>query len=138
MLALDQPRPCSTAITAAMATEDMLPAVAQGAIGIETRVGDTAMAQLLSPINHQPTALAIAAERAFLAKLEGSCRMPIAGLAELTGGRLVFRGKILTPDGRQAYATRREGRPEEALRLAEDAAVELLTTAGPQFLNTLS
>jgi hydroxymethylbilane synthase len=125
-------------ITAAMATEDMLPAVAQGAIGVETRSGDMAMAQLLSPINHEPTALAVAAERAFLAKLEGSCRMPIAGLAELTGGRLVFRGMILTPDGRQAYATRREGRPEKALRLAEDAAAELLTTAGPQFLNKLA
>ena len=120
-------------ITAPISTDEMLPAVAQGAIGVETRAGDAAMAELLAPINHEPTALAVTAERAFLAKLEGSCRTPIAGLAELAGGRLVFRGMILTPDGRQCHATRREGRPEEALALAEDAAAELLAKAGPDF-----
>ena len=81
----------------------------------DPRSDDAAMAELLAPINHEPTALAVTAERAFLAKLEGSCRTPIAGLAELAGGRLVFRGTILTPDGRECHATRREGRPEEAL-----------------------
>ena len=93
--------------------------------------------ELLAPINHQPTALAVTAERAFLAKLDGSCRTPIAGLAELAGGRLVFRGAILTPDGRQCHATRREGRPEEAIRLAEDAAAELLARAGPDFFRAV-
>jgi hydroxymethylbilane synthase len=121
-------------ITSAIPTDDMLPAVAQGAIGVEMRDGDMLMAELLAPINDQPTALAVAAERAFLAQLDGSCRTPIAGLAELTGDRLVFRGMILTTDGREAHATRREGRPEEALRLAEDAAAELLAKAGPNFL----
>ena len=125
-------------ITAAVPTEEMLPAVAQGAIGVETRVGEIAMAELLAPINHEPTALAVTAERAFLARLEGSCRTPIAGLAELAGGRLVFRGMILTPDGRQCHAAQREGRPEEALTLAEDAAAELLTKAGPDFFRALS
>jgi hydroxymethylbilane synthase len=120
-------------ITSAIATDHMLPAVAQGAIGIEIRSNDEAMAELLSPINDEPTALAVTAERGFLAKLEGSCRTPIAGLAELANGRLVFRGMILTPDGREAHATQREGRPEEALRLAEDAAAELLAKAGPHF-----
>ena len=86
-------------VTAPMSTEEMLPAVAQGAIGVETRADDLAMAHLLAPINHEPTALAVTAERAFLAKLEGSCRTPIAALAELAGGRLSFRGMILTPDG---------------------------------------
>ena len=124
-------------ITAPVPTEEMLPAVAQGAIGVETRVGDLAMAELLAPINHEPTALAVTAERAFLARLEGSCRTPIAGLAELAGGRFAFRGMILTPDGRQCHATRREGRPEEALALAEDAAAELLTKAGPDFFRAL-
>jgi hydroxymethylbilane synthase len=121
-------------ITSAIATDEMLPAVAQGAIGVEMRSGNMLMAELLAPINDEPTALAVTAERAFLARLEGSCRTPIAGLAELDGGRLVFRGMILTPDGREAHATRREGRPEEALRLAEDAATELLARAGPNFL----
>jgi hydroxymethylbilane synthase len=125
-------------ITAAVPTDEMLPAVAQGAIGVETRADDLAMAELLAPINDQATALTVAAERAFLAKLDGSCRTPIAGLAELQGGHLVFRGMILTPDGRQCHATRREGRPEEALRMAEDAAAELLGKAGPDFFRALA
>jgi hydroxymethylbilane synthase len=111
----------------------MLPAVAQGAIGIETRADDLAMAELLGPINDQATALAVICERAFLAKLDGSCRTPIAGLAELAAGRLTFRGMILSPDGRQCHATRREGRPEEAILMGEDAAAELLGKAGPDF-----
>jgi hydroxymethylbilane synthase len=121
-------------ITSAVPTDQMLPAVAQGAIGIEIRGGDEAMAEALAPINDEATALAVTAERAFLAKLEGSCRTPIAGLAELGADGLVFRGMILSPDGREAHATRREGRPQEALRMAEDAAAELLDRAGPNFL----
>ncbi len=121
-------------ITSIVATEEILPAVAQGAIGIEIRAADFATAQLLGPLNHQPTAIAIAAERAFLTKLDGSCRTPIAGLAELMAdGRLVFRGMILTPDGRQCHETGREGRPEEAILMGEDAAAELLAKAGPDF-----
>jgi hydroxymethylbilane synthase len=124
-------------ITAPVPTEQMLPAVAQGAIGVETRGDDFAMAELLAPINHQPSALCVAAERAFLAKLDGSCRTPIAGLAELGPDRLVFRGMILTPDGRQCHATRREGAPEEAIGMGEDAADELLARAGPDFFRAL-
>lgn len=124
-------------VTAAVPVEEMLPAVAQGAIGVEARADDIAMAEVLAPLNHEPTALAVTAERAFLARLEGSCRMPIAGLAELDGARFVFRGAVLTPDGRQAYTARREGRPAEAIRLAEEAAAELLAKAGPGFLEAL-
>jgi len=118
--------------------EEMLPAVAQGAIGVEIRADDAAMAEALAAINHEPTALAVTAERAFLARLEGSCRMPIAALGELTEERFVFRGMILSPDGRRCYRARREGRPEAALRLAEDAAAEVLAAAGPAFLRTLT
>jgi hydroxymethylbilane synthase len=125
--------------------EEMLPAVAQGAIGVEIRAGDEAMAALLAPVNDEPTALAVAAERAFLAKLEGSCRMPIAALGELlgeqpgepAGRRFAFRGMILSPDGSRCFKARREGRPEAALRLAEDAAAEVLAAAGPGFLRML-
>ena len=125
-------------VTAPMPTEEMLPAVAQGAIGVEIRATRISPSRaLLAPINHQPTALAVSAERAFLAKLEGSCRTPIAALAELDGSRLTFRGMILTPDGSQCLATRREGRPPRRLRLAEDAAAELLAKAGPDFLRAL-
>ena len=121
----------------AVPVEEMLPAVGQGAIGVEIRADDAAMAQALAPINHEPTALAVTAERAFLAKLEGSCRTPIAALAELIDGRFLLRGMVLSPDGSQCFRTRREGRPEEALRLAEDAAAEILAAAGPELLRTL-
>jgi hydroxymethylbilane synthase len=125
-------------ITSAMPIGDMLPAVAQGVIGVETRVDDFAAAQLLAPLHDQPTALSVAAERAFLAKLDGSCRTPIAGLAVLTDNRLLFRGMILTPDGSQCHETSRSGRPEEAIRLAEDAATDLLARAGPDFFAALT
>ena len=121
-------------ITSPISTDEMLPAVAQGAIGVETRADDAAMAELLAPINHEPTALAVTAERAFLAKLEGSCRTPIAGLAELVGGRLVFRGAILTPDGSQCHATRREGRPEEAHQACRGCRRRAAGEGRPRFL----
>jgi hydroxymethylbilane synthase len=121
--------------------EEVLPAVAQGAIGVEMRAGEAELARLLAPLNHEPTALAVAAERAFLAKLEGSCRMPIAALGELLEGPggpcFGFRGMILSPDGRQCFKARREGPPEQALRLAEDAAAEVLAAAGPELVRSL-
>jgi hydroxymethylbilane synthase len=124
-------------VSSPLPVDVMLPAVAQGAVGIESRADDFAMMRLIAPINHQPTALVVAAERAFLAKLDGSCRTPIAGLAELDGAGLLFRGMILTPDGREWHETTRQGRPEEAIRLAEDAAAELLARAGPHFLSSI-
>lgn len=113
----------------------MLPAVAQGAVGIEIRAGDDERARLVAPLNDAQTAICVAAERAFLAKLDGSCRTPIAGLAELRDGALHFRGEILTPDGKECHATARSGPPEAAMRLGEDAAAELLQRAGPNFFS---
>jgi len=120
-------------IRARIDTDVMLPAVAQGAVGVEIRSGDERTAQLIAPLNDATTALCVAAERAFLARLDGSCRTPIAGLAELRDGTLQFRGEILTPDGAQCHATARSGAPEAALRLGEEAASELLQRAGPDF-----
>ena len=114
-------------------TDDMLPAVAQGAIGIEQRADDAAVSALLAPLNDGPTALRLAAERAFLAGLDGSCRTPIGGLAELHGDRLRFRGEILRPDGSQRHATEREGPAADAARLGADAAAELRARGGPGF-----
>jgi hydroxymethylbilane synthase len=125
-------------VTATMSVEDMLPAVAQGAIGIEIRADDAATAALIAPLNHAPTTLATTAERAFLARLDGSCRTPIAGLAEPThAGGLIFRGMLLTPDGRQVVQTYRSGRLQDAVPLAEEAADELLARAGPDFLRAI-
>ena len=121
-------------ITARVAAEDMLPAVAQGAIGIETRADDEATADLVAPMNDAATALCVTAERAFLARLEGNCRTPIAGLATLDGGRLRMRGVLLSPDGRDSFETAREGGPEGAIALGEAAADDLLARAGPGFV----
>jgi hydroxymethylbilane synthase len=123
-------------ITSAIATETMLPAVAQGAIGLEIRADDERAAKLVAPLNHEPTSLCITAERAFLARLNGSCKTPIAGLAVLHGGRLGLRGQILTPDGIEAHEIELEGAPQEAIRMADEAAITLLQRAGPRFLAT--
>ncbi len=122
-------------ITAMIETDEMLPAIAQGAIGIETRIGDTRMQEVLAPLHDQQTSICVQAERAFLAELDGSCRTPIAGLATLSGGNLDFRGEILLPDGSKSHATQRTGTPSDATAIGVDAARELLRAAGPGFLH---
>jgi hydroxymethylbilane synthase len=113
-------------ITGIVPTDTMLPACAQGAIGIEMRAGDERIATLLAPLDHQPTTLCVTAERAFLAILDGSCRTPIGGLAELgTGNRITFRGEIS-----------RTGLAQTAIRIGEEAAHELLGMAGPDFFRS--
>lgn len=91
-------------VRSAIEPEEMLPAVAQGAIGIERRGDDSRVAAMLEAIHHVETGQRLAAERAFLAALDGSCETPIAGLAELDGGTLRLRGQILRPDGSESLA----------------------------------
>ncbi|MEM6620961.1 MAG: hydroxymethylbilane synthase [Pseudomonadota bacterium] len=117
----------------AIETDEMLPAVAQGAIGIESRVGDEEVLSLLAPINHGSTEIQLSAERAFLAGLDGSCRTPIAGLAKLDGDRLHLKGEIVRPDGSERYVTEREGPVSDAAAMGADAAAELRAKGGPDF-----
>lgn len=117
-----------------VAPEEMLPAVAQGAIGVERRSADELVAALLAAINHPPSALRVAAERAFLLRLDGSCETPIAGLCEIEAGdRLWLRGEILRPDGSEAVTGERRGGFAEAAAMGEDLAAELLGRAGAGF-----
>jgi hydroxymethylbilane synthase len=125
-------------ITARLSTEDILPAVGQGAIAIEARDNDEAIGRLLAAVDDRPTALCLAAERAFLARLDGSCRTPIAGLGEITNGRLRFRGMILLPDGSRVFATQRDGAMSDGERMGREAAEELLRRAGPDWLKGLA
>lgn len=118
-----------------IAPEDMLPAVAQGAIGIERRSDDRNTAGLLAAIHDGPTGLRLAAERAFLTRLDGSCETPIAGLALLDGDRLHLRGEVLRPDGSEALAADRTGPVEDGPALGTDLAEELLQRAGPRFFD---
>ncbi len=113
--------------------DTFLPAVGQGAIGIETRADDTATRALVDKIDDADTATALAAERAFLAVLDGSCRTPIGGHARVTAGMVRFRGIIVRPDGGEAYEVLREGRREEAAALGADAGRELKDRAGADF-----
>jgi len=117
-------------ITAIIAMEDMLPALAQGAIGIEVRDNDVKALTLVAAINHSESSIAIACERAFLASLDGSCRTPIAGHATVIGTDLTFRGETLTPDGRQVFTASRSGSTEDAARIGMDAAAEVKAKGG--------
>jgi hydroxymethylbilane synthase len=119
--------------TALLDVDEFLPAVGQGAIGIETRADDAATSALVSKINDADTATALAAERAFLAVLDGSCRTPIAGHARIEDGVVRFRGMILRPDGSAAFEASREGRRDEAAALGADAGRELRRRAGTDF-----
>lgn len=117
----------------AIAPEEMLPAVAQGAIGIERRTDDARMAWMLDAIHDGPTGLRLAAERAFLARLDGSCETPIAGLAVLDGQTLWLRGEILRPDGTESISGELHGPVEDGPALGQALADQLLTRAPDGF-----
>jgi hydroxymethylbilane synthase len=121
------------AATAVLEIEDFLPAVGQGAVGIETRADDARTRDLVRAIDHAETRIAVEAERAFLAVLDGSCRTPIAGHARIEAGAVAFRGMILRPDGSEALQTARNGPVGEAAALGADAGRELKGRAGPGF-----
>ena len=121
----------ATAINA----DDMLPAVAQGAIGIERRSDDSRVAEMLAAIHDGETGQRLAAERAFLAALDGSCETPIAGLAELDGGTLRLRGEVLRPDGSESLAEDKSCAIEDGAELGREMAASLLAKAGPGFFD---
>ena len=118
-----------------IAVTDMLPAVAQGAIGIERRQSDPRAERMLAAIHHLPTGQQLAAERAFLARLDGSCETPIAGLAVLEGDQIWLRGEILRPDGSRVITGDRRGAITQAAELGRDLAADLLGRAGPGFFD---
>jgi hydroxymethylbilane synthase len=119
--------------SALLDVETFLPAVGQGAICIETRRDDARTRGLVAAIGHADTATALAAERAFLGVLDGSCRTPIAGHAVLDGDEIRFRGMILRPDGSEVYETSRAGNRREAEALGADAGAELKARAPADF-----
>ena len=115
--------------------DEMLPAVAQGAIGIERRVADARVEALLAGIHHAPTGQRLAAERAFLLKLDGSCETPIAGLAVIEGDQIWLRGEILRPDGTQSIPGALRGPVSDAAALGTDLAAQLLAQAPNGFFS---
>jgi hydroxymethylbilane synthase len=112
--------------TALLPVEDFPPAVGQGAIGITARGTDSGTRAALAPILDEATALALAAERAFLAALDGSCRTPIAGHATVANGELLFHGEVLRADGSEVWTARRKGRAIDAAMIGADAGNEIV------------
>ena len=119
----------------AIDVEDMLPAVAQGAIGIERRINDTRAADMLAAIHDKTTGERLAAERSFLKALDGSCETPIASLAELDGGNLRLRGEVLRPDGSEAINDDMTGLIEDGAEMGVEMAAKLLAQAGKGFFD---
>ena len=113
-----------------LSVEEMLPAVAQGALGIECRAGDDAVRALLAPVACATTTTALEAERGLLAELDGSCRTPIAALAQVQGDRISLDGLLFVPDGSRHWAVRREGAASDAAAIGRDAGAELKRAAG--------
>ena len=122
----------------AIETDEMLPAVAQGAIGIERRADDRRMAEMLEAIHDTETGQRLAAERAFLAALDGSCETPIGGLAELKGGTVKLRGEILRVDGSEVISDRGDAPIEDGADLGTELARSLRSRAPADFFSWLS
>jgi hydroxymethylbilane synthase len=118
-----------------IAVTEMLPAVAQGAIGVERRLADPRAEAMLAAIHHTPTGQQLAAERGFLARLDGSCETPIAGLAVLEGETLWLRGEILRPDGTRVIAGELRGPVADAAAIGAALADQLLAESGPGFFD---
>lgn len=117
----------------ALDPDEMLPAVAQGAIGIERRRGDAATEALLAPVHCAATGLRLACERAYLLRLDGSCQTPIAGLAEIAGGEIRLRGEVLRPDGSEMVTAEARAPVADAAALGDALGREILGRLPPGF-----
>ncbi|WP_436874743.1 hydroxymethylbilane synthase [Kosakonia sacchari] len=113
-------------VRTALPPETSLPAVGQGAVGVECRLDDTRTRALLAPLNHDDTAVRVKAERAMNTRLEGGCQVPIGSYAELIDGGIWLRGLVGAPDGSIMVRGERRGRLEDAEQLGISLAEELL------------
>ena len=115
--------------------KEMLPAIAQGAIGIEWREEDKQITDILKKIHHKETGQRLNAERAFLAELDGSCQTPIAGLATIEGSSLKFTGQVLRTDGSESISETASCNIEDGAELGREMAQKILAKAGPKFFD---
>jgi hydroxymethylbilane synthase len=127
----------SERITHAITPEEMLPAIAQGVIGIECRVDDARVRGLIEPLNHAETAQRTAAERAMNATLAGGCQAPVAGYSLLHDGVIELRGLVGQPDGSQIIRGDVRGAAEQAEALGKQLADDLLARGARTILDEL-
>ncbi len=111
-----------------------VPAIGQGAVGIECRIDDDRINQLIAPLNHPETAIRVEAERAMNNRLEGGCQVPIGGYAELDYGVIVLRGLVGRPDGSEIIRGDISGKPENAEELGTVLADDLLSRGAKEIL----
>lgn len=121
-------------ITESLETTVMLPAIGQGAVGIECRLDDKETNELLKPLHHEETALRVRAERAMNTRLEGGCQVPIAGHAEIADGRLWLRGLVGSPDGTSTIRGEIRGISSQCNALGKTLADELLERGAREIL----
>lgn len=124
-------------IVEALAVDVSVPAIGQGAIGIECRVKDAEMNHMLQRLHHIETGICVHAERAMNARLNGGCQVPIAGFAQLRNGRLTMQGLVGSPDGREMFRAQREGDIEQAEAIGIAIAEELLAAGADKVLQEL-
>jgi hydroxymethylbilane synthase len=117
--------------TCILEPDEMLPAAGQGAVGVTCRADDGEAIALARAIDHTGTSAEVAAERAVLARLDGSCRTPIAALARVAGARLSLDAMVFSADGCRHARVRREGAAADGVALGDAAGRELLAAAGP-------
>ena len=117
-------------ITSIMSMDEMLPSVAQGAIGIQINSRDEAIRKILLPLNHDATSTAVICERSFMAALDGSCSTPIAGYAHIENNILKFSGEALTLDGKHVFAVKRVGSLSDGLKIGRNAGEEVKKRGG--------
>mmetsp|Transcript_14441 Transcript_14441/g.21216 ORF Transcript_14441/g.21216 Transcript_14441/m.21216 type:complete len:365 (-) Transcript_14441:111-1205(-) len=117
--------------------DEMLPAVAQGAIGIQCRDDDERSLKYISGLNHEETKSCVDCERSFLEALDGNCKTPIAGLARIIDGKLRFRGLISMPNGSETFRTESEGEVADAVAIGKAAGEKLKADAGDKFFEMM-
>eukprot|EP00560_Eucampia_antarctica_P007125 CAMPEP_0197823388 /NCGR_PEP_ID=MMETSP1437-20131217/717_1 /TAXON_ID=49252 ORGANISM="Eucampia antarctica, Strain CCMP1452" /NCGR_SAMPLE_ID=MMETSP1437 /ASSEMBLY_ACC=CAM_ASM_001096 /LENGTH=364 /DNA_ID=CAMNT_0043422525 /DNA_START=54 /DNA_END=1148 /DNA_ORIENTATION=- len=125
---------CATSV---LEWDEMLPAVAQGAIGIQCRSDDERAIKYIDALNHSPTKSCVDCERAFLEALDGNCKTPIAGQARIVDGKIEFRGLIAMPDGSLKFETTSEGAIEDAVKIGHEAGEKLKADAGDKFFDMM-
>lgn len=125
-------------IRAVIPSEDSLPAVGQGALGIECRAGRADLVRLLSPLHHAGTAACVLAERAMSRALSGSCQVPLGGFAEAQGDKLHMRGFVATPDGARLLRAARTGSQDDPEALGHAVAQDLLDQGAGEILAALA
>lgn len=125
---------CATAV---LEWDEMLPAVAQGAIGIQCRSDDEKSLKYLDALNHKDTLACVNCERAFLEALDGNCKTPIAGQAKIIDDKIVFRGLIAMPDGSEKFTIEKEGPVEDGVNIGRSSGEELKAEAGDKFFEMM-